>query len=294
MSMSMNSGYVGWSMSIRAAEAYESGEKPKSKWTKKAMLAAICDACPGQGLVYEPEKVSGMLKADLFDRFFEFSSWHHTSKYCNETDFYAVAPEALRGTFRPETGEEREARLAVERAKELDAAKTDLKTQTADARRTYESSDGKVQDESVRTELKRLLDEADSLSSTMPKDYADMETAVMKAEKDVKVEVWRLEYEARRRERAERMERWSRYEAEHGFAPNTLAAYALAHPEKIVDRRISHRGNPTVSFEYIGQVYDYHEADMTTRPMPFSECTNGVIEHSGLAFDASVPEERAY
>ena len=30
----MNSGYSGYSMSNRAVEAYESGEKPLSKWTK--------------------------------------------------------------------------------------------------------------------------------------------------------------------------------------------------------------------------------------------------------------------
>lgn len=35
------SGYFGSSMSLRAVEAYEAGEKPKSKWTKKVMLAAI-------------------------------------------------------------------------------------------------------------------------------------------------------------------------------------------------------------------------------------------------------------
>lgn len=34
--MDVNSGYIGYSMSRRAAEAYEDGEMPKSKWTKKA------------------------------------------------------------------------------------------------------------------------------------------------------------------------------------------------------------------------------------------------------------------
>lgn len=43
--MDVNSGYIGYSMSRRAAEAYEDGEMPKSKWTKKAMVAAIKDAC---------------------------------------------------------------------------------------------------------------------------------------------------------------------------------------------------------------------------------------------------------
>ena len=39
--MDVNSGYIGYSMSRRAAEAYEDGEMPKSKWTKKAMVAAM-------------------------------------------------------------------------------------------------------------------------------------------------------------------------------------------------------------------------------------------------------------
>lgn len=38
--MDVNSGYIGHSMSRRAAEAYEDGEMPNSKWTKKAMVVA--------------------------------------------------------------------------------------------------------------------------------------------------------------------------------------------------------------------------------------------------------------
>lgn len=35
----MNSGYNGYSMSNRAVAAYESGENPLSKWTKKDLLS---------------------------------------------------------------------------------------------------------------------------------------------------------------------------------------------------------------------------------------------------------------
>lgn len=35
------SGYSGYSMSNNAVDAYESGEKPRSKWTKKVLLSAI-------------------------------------------------------------------------------------------------------------------------------------------------------------------------------------------------------------------------------------------------------------
>lgn len=37
----MNRGYIGYSMSVRAAEAYQSGEKPLSKWSKSDILAAV-------------------------------------------------------------------------------------------------------------------------------------------------------------------------------------------------------------------------------------------------------------
>ncbi len=37
----MNSGYCGYSMSINAKMAYESGEKPLSKWNKKEILNEI-------------------------------------------------------------------------------------------------------------------------------------------------------------------------------------------------------------------------------------------------------------
>ncbi len=36
-----NSGYTGFSMSNRAAEAYTNGEKPYSKWTKREILEKV-------------------------------------------------------------------------------------------------------------------------------------------------------------------------------------------------------------------------------------------------------------
>ena len=47
-----NKGYDGYSMSIRAREAYEDGEMPKSKWTKKAMLEAIREYCEDYDIPY--------------------------------------------------------------------------------------------------------------------------------------------------------------------------------------------------------------------------------------------------
>lgn len=113
MSMNMNSGYSGWSMSVRAAEARSNGEMPKSKWTKAAIIAAVKACCEEFDLAYsrEAEKAT---KAELFDRFIEYKSWHHTSKFANATDFYGVDEEAVCETF-PELPAEEVARREAER-----------------------------------------------------------------------------------------------------------------------------------------------------------------------------------
>lgn len=46
-------GYVGTSMSVRARAAYESGEMPMSKWTRKAIISAIKDYCDDFDLAYD-------------------------------------------------------------------------------------------------------------------------------------------------------------------------------------------------------------------------------------------------
>lgn len=51
MGFNMNSGYFGWSMSRNAVAAYEDGEKPRSKWTKAAILAAVAAYCDEFDLV---------------------------------------------------------------------------------------------------------------------------------------------------------------------------------------------------------------------------------------------------
>ena len=91
-------GYVGCSMSVNAAAAYESGEMPRSKWTKSAMLGAIANYCDGFGIPYDGS-ASRYSKSALFDMFFEWKSWHHTGKYANETDFYGLDEEAVIEAF---------------------------------------------------------------------------------------------------------------------------------------------------------------------------------------------------
>lgn len=97
------SGYDGCSMSMNARLAYRRGEMPKSRWTKAAMLDALRDACAEAGIEWDG-RLEHMTKAELFGRFFEWKSWHHTGKYATETDFYGVAEDkvaALAGKGEP-------------------------------------------------------------------------------------------------------------------------------------------------------------------------------------------------
>ena len=179
--MDANSGYVGWSMSRRAAEAYEDGEMPKSKWTKGAMVAAIRDCCDEFDLAYDP-KVESMRKDELFHRFFEVTSWHHTSKFFNETDFYGIDEGEMEDAFRPMTAEE---------ISERDAAR--------------------------EAALAAYLEQRSALDA--------------------------------RREAA--LNRYRAYTEAHGFAPDTVAAFAREHPECCAER-MSRKGNRVLNY------IDYH------------------------------------
>lgn len=82
-------GYNGWSMSNNAVQAYEDGEKPLSKWTKKTLVYELADA-----LDAEPEEVAEVLKPytvkEVKDKCLTYSSWHHTSSRYNRTAFYEL------------------------------------------------------------------------------------------------------------------------------------------------------------------------------------------------------------
>lgn len=92
----MNSGYHGFSMSNRAIEAYNNDEKPFSKWTKQDILDVIEEYKQESNdsavhlfytVFYELAKVrADVLKAHLLQK----TSWHHTGKFCNCTDFYSI------------------------------------------------------------------------------------------------------------------------------------------------------------------------------------------------------------
>ena len=76
-----NSGYVGYSMSRRAAEAREEGRFPKTDFKKEYHVSEHA------------------LKALVRTGFIDGSEWHHTSKYGNRTPFYGWTDEASAQTY---------------------------------------------------------------------------------------------------------------------------------------------------------------------------------------------------
>jgi len=82
-----SAGYHGYSMSNNAVAAYEDGEMPLSKWTKTAILNELVEQEANPDIIALAKK---MTVAQLKDIFLYKSSWHHTSKMYNRTDFYSV------------------------------------------------------------------------------------------------------------------------------------------------------------------------------------------------------------
>ena len=113
MMNNMNKGYTGFSMSNRAVAAYDNGEMPKSKWTKKVMIATICEYLDENDLALDVD-LNKMKKDEVFKEFFQYSSWHHTSMHCNCTNFYEMDVETVKSHSRPMTEEELAERARLE------------------------------------------------------------------------------------------------------------------------------------------------------------------------------------
>lgn len=88
-------GYDGYSMSNNARAAYESGEKPLSNWTKTDIIDAIQDINPNIDC-------SRLNAATLKKEFLTQTSWHHTSKFYNRTNFYSIDTEYVEGLTQSE------------------------------------------------------------------------------------------------------------------------------------------------------------------------------------------------
>lgn len=91
-------GYVGASMSVRARQAYESGEMPMSKWTRPAIISAIKDYCADFDLAYNPE-IESKSRMQLVGDYLEYKSWHHTGRFARETEFFGLNENAVCADF---------------------------------------------------------------------------------------------------------------------------------------------------------------------------------------------------
>lgn len=78
-------GYIGSKMSVRAYEAYESGEKPLSKWSKNDIIECVLNVRNDFN-----EKELNSYNKEVLKVFLICSSWHHTGSYFNETNFYSL------------------------------------------------------------------------------------------------------------------------------------------------------------------------------------------------------------
>lgn len=81
-------GYIGHKMSERAVDAYRSGEKPLTKWTRDEILKGIKSCYPDAVAHCSQFSLSFLREHFLF-----CSSWHHTGKYYQKTYFYSFETE---------------------------------------------------------------------------------------------------------------------------------------------------------------------------------------------------------
>lgn len=88
-------GYHGRSMSNRAVRAYESGEKPLSKWDKKSIVEEINNFAFENDIDISDIGLEKLSTEELRDNFLERTSWHHTGALYNKTDFYSVTDKKL-------------------------------------------------------------------------------------------------------------------------------------------------------------------------------------------------------
>lgn len=85
-------GYHGYSMSNNAVDAYENGEMPLSKWSKKAIIERIEEAI-NEGdieIQFSLDELKKLPLKALREFCLIYTSWHHTSKFYNKTDFYSL------------------------------------------------------------------------------------------------------------------------------------------------------------------------------------------------------------
>lgn len=118
----MNSGYTGYSMSNRAVEAYEDGEMPLSKWSKQLIIDEVVEYD-----LFTKEDLKKYTKKVLTEYFLERSSWHHTGKFCNETDFYSINSERAENGSIDDLEELKECYKKTKKVEKLEVKKAKVK-----------------------------------------------------------------------------------------------------------------------------------------------------------------------
>lgn len=85
-------GYIYNRMSERAAAAYDSGERPLSKWSKDDIIEQIEEVRQewGDDLPDLSDELERLTKVELVEKFLYQSSWHHTGPYYVPTNFFAI------------------------------------------------------------------------------------------------------------------------------------------------------------------------------------------------------------
>jgi hypothetical protein len=73
----VNSGYIGYSLSVRAVEAYDNDYLPKTKFKKQFSIS-------------EKKFVEFLSDTENY-----YEEWHHTSKFFNKTFFYKPTEQGL-------------------------------------------------------------------------------------------------------------------------------------------------------------------------------------------------------
>lgn len=89
-------GYIGQRMSERAASAYDMGEKPLSKWTKSDIIERLKKLVASgelEATAEDMKRIEQLNAKTVKYAFLHESSWHHTGKYYNKTDFYDIVDD---------------------------------------------------------------------------------------------------------------------------------------------------------------------------------------------------------
>lgn len=90
-------GYCGWSMSNNAVDAYDNGEMPISKWSKDRIISRINREVRNNEIELNCS-LSELRKVPLEvlkQYCLRYSSWHHTGKYYQTTDFYSLDIDSI-------------------------------------------------------------------------------------------------------------------------------------------------------------------------------------------------------